>query len=140
MLRLNALILTAVFIFILVKPVIPYLEYMVRKDWIIEKFCINKEKPEIHCNGKCHLEKQLNKEADESDNQLPDQPRQEKKVRMEYLVAINDQETCLQAQNLLIRWYKTGYSFQFSPSIFRPPILVYSCLVKLRYYKLNINW
>jgi len=83
----------------------------------------------MQCNGKCHLEKQLSKDADESDDQSPDQPRQEKRVTMEYLVAINDQETCLQAQNLSIRWHKSDYSFQFSPFIFRPPILEYSCLV-----------
>ena len=28
-------------------------------DYIIENFCINKEKPELKCNGKCHLAKQL---------------------------------------------------------------------------------
>lgn len=27
---------------------------------IAEKYCVNKEKPEKKCHGKCHLEKQLN--------------------------------------------------------------------------------
>ncbi len=29
-------------------------------DYIIETYCINKEKPEMLCNGKCHLANQLN--------------------------------------------------------------------------------
>ena len=28
-------------------------------DYIIAKYCVNKDKPEMHCNGKCHLMKQL---------------------------------------------------------------------------------
>lgn len=27
---------------------------------ITQKYCVNKEKPEKKCHGKCHLEKQLN--------------------------------------------------------------------------------
>ncbi|AUP79482.1 hypothetical protein [Flavivirga eckloniae] len=28
-------------------------------DYIIETYCVNKEKPELQCNGKCHLASQL---------------------------------------------------------------------------------
>ncbi|WP_303316641.1 hypothetical protein Q4Q34_07500 [Flavivirga abyssicola] len=28
-------------------------------DYIIETYCVNKEKPELQCNGKCHLANQL---------------------------------------------------------------------------------
>ncbi|MCB0445829.1 MAG: hypothetical protein KDC68_09310 [Gelidibacter sp.] len=28
-------------------------------DTIIQKYCVNKDKPELKCNGKCHLAKQL---------------------------------------------------------------------------------
>ncbi|NJX13965.1 hypothetical protein [Tamlana crocina] len=28
-------------------------------DYIIETYCINKEEPELKCNGKCHLATQL---------------------------------------------------------------------------------
>lgn len=28
-------------------------------DYIIETYCVNKEKPELQCNGKCHLAKQM---------------------------------------------------------------------------------
>jgi len=33
--------------------------YNLNIDYIIENYCINKEKPELKCNGKCHLAKQL---------------------------------------------------------------------------------
>ena len=28
-------------------------------DYIVEKYCVNKDKPVMKCNGKCHLSKQL---------------------------------------------------------------------------------
>lgn len=33
--------------------------YLVNKAEIIEQFCENKEKPQLQCNGKCHLAKQI---------------------------------------------------------------------------------
>ena len=29
--------------------------YWLTKDYITEKFCVNKDKPELQCNGKCHM-------------------------------------------------------------------------------------
>ncbi|OUJ72417.1 hypothetical protein [Hymenobacter crusticola] len=40
------------------------LDYQVHKERITELFCVNKAKPQLHCNGKCHLAKQLRKAAD----------------------------------------------------------------------------
>ena len=33
--------------------------YKLNINYIIETYCINKEKPELKCNGKCHIAKQL---------------------------------------------------------------------------------
>ena len=33
--------------------------YELNIDYIIENYCVNKEKPELQCNGKCHLKNQL---------------------------------------------------------------------------------
>ncbi|WP_299112745.1 hypothetical protein [uncultured Winogradskyella sp.] len=35
------------------------LYYQLNIDYIIEAYCVNKDKPELQCNGKCHLAKQL---------------------------------------------------------------------------------
>ena len=39
--------------------------YQLHKERITELFCVNKAKPQLHCNGKCHLARQLRKAADE---------------------------------------------------------------------------
>jgi len=32
-----------------------YLDYKLRKEFIINNFCVNKDRPELHCDGKCYL-------------------------------------------------------------------------------------
>ena len=46
------------------------LNYFVNQSEIIELFCENKEEPQLQCNGKCHLAKELIKTEQES-SQLP---------------------------------------------------------------------
>nr|WP_300568102.1 hypothetical protein [Flavobacterium sp.] len=46
------------------KPVFPVFEYVVNYDYIANVLCVNKAKPEMKCNGKCHLMKELAKASD----------------------------------------------------------------------------
>jgi hypothetical protein len=43
-------------------------DYLLNYDYIAKVLCINKDKPEMHCNGKCHLAKQL-QQQDEQEQQ-----------------------------------------------------------------------
>ncbi len=46
-------------LFMLFKPLIPVAEYVIFYDYIKNELCVNKDKPELKCNGKCHLMKEL---------------------------------------------------------------------------------
>ena len=43
---------------------ITYAYYYIDSTGFIEKFCENKDKPELKCNGKCHLKKVVEKNTD----------------------------------------------------------------------------
>ena len=45
----------------MVKPLVPIIEYYANYDYIANELCENKDRPYLECNGKCYLEKQLNK-------------------------------------------------------------------------------
>ena len=122
MIRVNAIILAAVFTFIIVKPAIPYLDYMIRKDSIIEKFCVNKAKPEMHCNGKCHLEKQIKKETDDSQDHSPFQPQDKEEETIKYLPSVRTEQKLLLFRKLTKITYQKSYSFQYMSTIFHPPM------------------
>jgi hypothetical protein len=38
-----------------------HLNYLIQKRKIVEQLCINKNKPELKCDGKCYLAKELKK-------------------------------------------------------------------------------
>lgn len=38
-----------------------FVSFKANQDFIAKVLCINKDKPEMKCNGKCHLAKELNK-------------------------------------------------------------------------------
>ncbi|HEY9221869.1 MAG TPA: hypothetical protein VIO43_09890 [Lutibacter sp.] len=45
----------------MVRPLVPLMEYYANYDYIANVLCENRDKPYLECNGKCYLEKQLNK-------------------------------------------------------------------------------
>lgn len=54
----------------MVRPLWPIVEYVVNYNYIVTVLCENKEKPQLQCNGKCYLAKQLEKSS-EQDEQNP---------------------------------------------------------------------
>lgn len=45
-------------------------DYQLNKARITALYCVNKARPQLHCNGKCHLAKQLRK-AESGDKKAP---------------------------------------------------------------------
>ena len=41
------------------------MSFKLNQGWIAENLCINRDKPETHCNGKCHLKAQIQKQEQE---------------------------------------------------------------------------
>lgn len=64
MARLLAFFLAALMLLQTFGREVMVVDYQVNKARVIELFCINKARPQLHCNGKCHLAKQLRKAAD----------------------------------------------------------------------------
>jgi hypothetical protein len=46
------------------------LDYELNKAQVTELYCVNKARPQLHCNGKCHLARQLRK-TEGSDQKAP---------------------------------------------------------------------
>lgn len=52
------IVLTVAFV-MLVKPLWPVAEYVMNYDYIKNVLCENKDRPQLNCDGKCYLAKQL---------------------------------------------------------------------------------
>lgn len=55
-------VLLAAFVLQLSGKFIVLVNYAINKDYVAKVLCVNKNKPQMHCNGKCHLKKQLKTE------------------------------------------------------------------------------
>ena len=110
------------------KPIVPVVEYVVNYDYISKVLCENKEKPELKCNGKCHLMKEMAKQA-ESEKPISTDKKNTSNQETEVLFF-----TKLDSFNLAISFgrnkstininYLENYNFLNSVFIFHPPIFV----------------
>ncbi len=109
---------------LLAKPILPILDYWVNYKYIANKLCENQDKPEMECNGKCHLKKELAKAATEESSTSKDK----KQVSKQEIEILFYQETFLfESKNTPVVFIKTptyyfnNYFHLNSSQIFHPP-------------------
>ncbi len=67
--------------------------YQLNIDYIVEKYCVNKERPKLNCNGKCYLMSQMKAKT---------QPSKEKSdtiIIVEAFIPLFFQENSIQIKN-----------------------------------------
>lgn len=95
------------------------------QTYIAENLCINKNKPEMKCDGKCHLQKQLKSIEDKSDTEKDASlPLKLKNLDGDNFVTTSD----LFVHSLLeVTSFSMGsilnnlYSFDYKNTCFKPP-------------------
>ena len=109
------------------KPVLPVIEYTFNYEYISKVLCINKDKPAMHCNGKCHLMKELAKAAEtekpiSSDKKANSTTLNDLFVEDLYIfdLAIFEQKN----KSSLNSIYANLYAHLNSHTIFHPPIFI----------------
>ena len=112
-------------IFILARPAIPFLEYIVNYDYIVKELCENKEKPTLKCNGKCHLMKELAKTAEDDKNTSSDK-KQNVKQEIEVLFyqdfkSLSCSNSYVFTNNKINSVYQNFYALTAIQSTFHPP-------------------
>jgi hypothetical protein len=94
--------------------------YEINKDYISKNLCENKAKPMMHCNGKCHLHKQL-AQQEKKENSLPYQNLKDK-FELQYFsktVQFKYNESTLKQEPNFV--YSSFLSLLSETSIFHPP-------------------
>lgn len=120
--RVVSLILLLFFTFLVFRPAIPLVEYCLRKDYIAKVLCINKEKPELKCNGKCHLTEQLKAEMeDEEDSPFPSKNENERKQVSEFLRVTFSINPRFFHPTDYTSFFHNLYNYNFSLFVFHPP-------------------
>jgi hypothetical protein len=107
-----------------IRPLIPILDYGVNYDYISTVLCVNKDKPEMHCNGKCHLAKELaEKSAEEHQENTTNNP-----VKLIDIFIILEKFSFIPENPVLLPvnhtfFYKNLYSYIPCNSLLKPPVV-----------------
>lgn len=105
----------------MLRPIAPFVEYAVNYDYISKVLCINKDKPEMNCKGKCHLMKELEKQQ-EDDFQSLRISMKEYPIGFVKIYSILKEEITLLFKLKSPFFYQKQYSYLMDFSIFHPPI------------------
>jgi hypothetical protein len=127
MFRFKQIALLFLSLALLVKSfIVPFicLDYEIRKEFIIKNYCVNKNKPELHCDGKCFLAKKIQAQTD----------KEEQSALQNFiykLLEINtfesqsnfsfDNQTEIKDSSVKNYFFAEQTTLEFSSSIFHPP-------------------
>lgn len=105
----------------MLKPIAPFVEYAIQYDYISKVLCINKDKPELSCNGKCQLMQKLEQQQEEDYQSLRIQ-MDEYPIGFVKFVKIKERNTDINVIKLN-HHYKNQYAYLHSYQVFHPPIV-----------------
>lgn len=109
------------YIIAMLQPIMPLIEYNVNKEYIANVLCENRDKPQLACEGKCYLKKQMKKSHDEQshNHNIPqiDLSKYPVSLVSSFTFEINVPEY-VQLKNFL---HQKKISQQFSTVLFKPP-------------------
>lgn len=107
------------------KPVFPVFEYAVNYNYIANELCVNKAKPEMKCNGKCHLMKELAKASDNDNPISQDKKTHHQEIEVLFLEKIIafcfSPIYSFEGKNKINTDYCNLYFSENTFSIFHPP-------------------
>ncbi|SIS97238.1 hypothetical protein SAMN05421786_103504 [Chryseobacterium ureilyticum] len=107
------------------RPLIPMVEYAVNYDYIVNTLCVNKSKPEIHCNGKCYLSKELAKTNNDTESTPFNKVKNSGQKILDIYILPEIAELIITEKILFFNFsftYEAAYSFLFLKHIFKPPV------------------
>ena len=112
--------------YIMLKPAVPVIDFVFNYGYIIKELCINRDKPELECNGTCYLKKEL-AEASQKENPIS----QDRKIPMPTSELFFQEPMPVQREMIPEAHTKTfpsslksNYFLQEIDDIFRPPIFI----------------
>jgi len=100
----------------------PFIEYKINKERIAKVLCVNKDKTEMQCNGKCYLKKQLRKANNEQSEQSSPLPTYSKTEDLTTLL-FEKKHQFINPIDIIkkIVPYANRYKFKWDNEIFHPP-------------------
>jgi hypothetical protein len=111
----------------LLKPGLPVIDYIVNYEYISKVLCVNKAKPKMQCNGKCHLMMELAKASENEKPLSPDKKVASQESEILFLEEIKSFKTetiYFYNKQKITSNYSNLYYYLNSTSVFHPPTFI----------------
>jgi hypothetical protein len=103
-----------------------YFSFKINQDYIVKVLCINRNKPEMHCDGNCILMQRLKADEDQERKQIPQALKEQKELVFCYettLVAFK-KIAQLPTKRRTAVFFQQPVTSDFVVDIFHPPAFV----------------
>ncbi len=101
------------------QEVLIYASFNLKKDFIIQMFCINKDKPQLKCDGQCFLKRQIEEQHSEEKSKMVKETNRSVYFYSEKIEPFR--MVFLSLTKLSFRHNDQIVSALFKPRIFQPP-------------------
>ncbi|WP_080056386.1 hypothetical protein [Spirosoma aerolatum] len=98
-------------------------QYQLNKEYIARVLCENRNRPELHCDGKCYLAKRLKAQQEKQDKETTERVQKTPSIQLFFMDAIGF--TCSPAS--LTQQTHTAFTYQLAAysapilPVFQPP-------------------
>ncbi|MBX2924364.1 MAG: hypothetical protein KF746_19335 [Chitinophagaceae bacterium] len=109
------------------KTPVLYTVYEYDKTFFIELFCVNKDRPQMECNGQCKLAQMQQEENEKNADNILKQLQSETVYFSPVSTSLTDYDRFLTADKTrLPSCYNSLYSFLFATKLVKPPATLLS--------------
>jgi hypothetical protein len=106
----------------IIRPVMPYIEYAVNKDYIAKYLCVQKDIPDNCCQGKCYLHEQLKKNSEPIDANSDDNRKNTEIKKIEdHLKSEEITASHFVKEISVLSFYNTVFIDSYISFVFVPP-------------------
>lgn len=117
--KILSFLLTSIIIFNSLQVSLTYAYYNIDTVGFIEKLCENKDKPELQCNGKCHLKKLVDNNT--NNDKEPVKAVNLKDITLFVVEFMKYDFNSVSFKNVQLGSYNNLYAFSLIDSLDRPP-------------------
>ena len=117
--KITAITLALLLLFNTLYVALTYAYYNIDQLDFIEQFCVNKDKPEMKCNGKCHLKKVAQENSD--NNTTPTTKITFKEITLFVEKEFSYTLFSFSEEQKNLFYYQENYSYLNTYTLFHPP-------------------
>jgi len=105
----------------IMKASVLYTVYEYDKAFFIELFCVNKDRPQLKCNGHCKLAQMQQEENEKNADNILKQLQSETVYFSPVSIPLTGNGGFLILDNTQLPYYNLQYSFLFTTELVKPP-------------------